>query len=91
MDLGMVYLARGLADANPSDYESAVEYLSQGLRKDPNNPVGLFNRALALEALFLWDRAEQDWNNYLRIDGSSGWAREAKEHLDLVRKKKTGG
>jgi hypothetical protein len=87
-DLGMVYLARGLADANPSDYENAVEYLSQGLRKGPNNPVGLFNRALALEALFLWDRAELDWNNYLRIDGSSGWAREAREHLDFVRKKK---
>jgi tetratricopeptide (TPR) repeat protein len=91
MDLGMIYLARGLADANASDYENAIEYLSHGLQKEPNHPVGLFNRALALESMFLWDRAEQDWNQYLRIDSTTGWAREAKERLELVRQKKTRG
>lgn len=91
LDLGMIYLARGLPDTNASDLEKAIEYLSRGLQKDPDNPVGIFNRALALESMFLWEQAEQDWNHYLRIDSVSGWAREAREGLERVEKKKRRG
>jgi len=90
-DLGAAYLARGVAAVNAADEENAVEYLSRALQRSPNNQVALFNRALALEALFLWDRAAQDWNDYLRLDPKGGWAGEAREHLDSIAKKKASG
>ena len=90
-DLGAVYAARAFAQGNATDYENAIEYLSRALVEDPKNSVALFNRALALEGLFLFDRAAEDWNAYLRLDPDSGWAGEAKQHLQDVTQKKTSG
>jgi CHAT domain-containing protein len=87
-DLGVAYLARGFALGDPADYENAIEYLSRALRENPSDRVARYNRALALEAYFLWNRAEEDWNAYLAVDGTSGWAGEAREHLDRLRERR---
>jgi len=90
-DLGTVYLVRGMAEDSPGDEEKAVESLSAALRLNPNDRVALFNRAVALEALFLWDRATEDWDNYLRLDSQGGWAAEARQRRGQIAKKKATG
>ncbi len=62
-------VARGLALSN------------HALRLAPRLPEARFNRALALEKLFLRDEARQAWRDYLELDRSSGWAREARRRL----------
>jgi tetratricopeptide (TPR) repeat protein len=91
VNLGIAHLARGMADSEPADSEKAVEYFSRALDADARNPIALFNRALALETIFLWDRAEQDWKTYLEVDSASGWAAEARDHLNQVTQKKKSG
>lgn len=90
-DLGAAYAARGLADGTAEDLENAIDDLSRALDANPDDPLALFNRALALEAASLWDRAEEDWNHYLRLDPQSGWAGEARRHLQDIAQKKTSG
>jgi tetratricopeptide (TPR) repeat protein len=88
-DLGMAYLAEGAANANPADYQSALEFLGLAVRANPADPIALFNRALAQQSAFLFDGAEKDWAEYLRLDDKSGWAKEARQHWDESRQKKT--
>lgn len=90
-DLGTAYLARGLAAGNATDEEAAVESLSKAIQRNPNDAVARYNRALALEALMLWDRAGEDWNEYLKLDPRGGWAEEAQKHLEAAAKKKVTG
>lgn len=91
LDLGTAYLARGLADDSAGDEENAVEYLSKALQANPRDPVATFNRALAFEALMMWDQAEAEWKRYIQMDSKGGWVEEAQKHLeDTVQKKKPG-
>jgi tetratricopeptide (TPR) repeat protein len=90
-DLGIAYWARGAAGKTPADFGEAVKYLSQAIGLAPNSPVTLFNRAVALESLYMWDRAEEDWKAYLGVDSTSGWAAEARNHLRQIQEKKTSG
>ena len=48
-DLATAYFQRGEARDRASDYGHAVELLSRALANNPNAPVALFNRAIALE------------------------------------------
>jgi hypothetical protein len=41
----------------------------------------LFNRALTLELLGRRSEAKAAWTTYLGVDSSSGWAKEARQHL----------
>jgi len=85
-DLGAAYLARGLAQRRPRDLQWAIEHLSNVLSRNPADPIGLFNRAIALERLFLFHRAEADCQAYLRVDAASGWAEEVRERLSRIQK-----
>src|SRR5438034_264436 len=49
-------------------------------------PAAYFNRALALERLHLVDAARKAWGDYLQRDSSSGWADEARQHLEALPK-----
>ena len=84
LDLGTAYLARGLAQRRPRDLQLAIEHFGEALARNPNDPVGLFNRAIAFEKLFLLRRAEADSEAYLKVDASSGWAEEARERLGRI-------
>ena len=86
-DLGIAYLARGLAQGRVRDLQFAVEHLSEALSRDKSDPTGLFNRAIAFEKLFLFHRAAEDCNAYLKVDASSGWAAEVRGRLARIRQK----
>ena len=86
-DLGSAYYMRGQSADRALDYGNAIEALGKALAKNPNDPIALFNRALACEQLFLYSQAVEDWEHYLREDPHGEWAQEAREHLDALKQK----
>jgi hypothetical protein len=89
-DLGMAYFQKAERTHDPQLQALAFERLSEGARLKGNDPALLFNRALAAESLYAYTEARDDWEAYLRIDSSSGWAQEARQHLDGVKKNLSG-
>jgi CHAT domain-containing protein/tetratricopeptide (TPR) repeat protein len=86
-DLGSAYSVRSQSAGRPIDDGRAVELLTQALAKSPENPIALFNRALAFERLFLYTDAVGDWEHYLRVDPRGEWADEARRRLEAVKQK----
>jgi len=86
-DLATAYFQRGEARDRASDYGHAVELLSRALAKNPDDPVALFNRAIALEKTYAYDQAIRDWEQYLRLEPSGDWAAEAQRRLNDLREK----
>lgn len=77
--------AARLEDAATSDdvltIAQSLAAADHALNIDPEQPEGLFNRALALDALGLRFAAKDAWRRYLAIDPASSWAAEARERL----------
>jgi tetratricopeptide (TPR) repeat protein len=73
---------RGQSANRVLDYGNAIEALGEALAKNHNDPIALFNRALACEQLFLYSQAVADWEHYLREDPHGEWAQEARERLN---------
>jgi CHAT domain-containing protein/tetratricopeptide (TPR) repeat protein len=69
------------------DYGNAIDSLGKALAKSPDDPVALFNRAVACERLFLYTQAVDDWEHYLRVDPQGGWADEARTRLAGVKQR----
>ena len=69
------------------DYMCAIDSFGKALMKNPDDPVALFNRALALGDVFLYAPAVDDWQHYLRIDPQGDWSAEARERLTNVKHK----
>ena len=86
-DLGLAYYLRANSTARPLDYGYSLDALAKALQKKPDDPVVLFNHALACERLFLYTQAKDDWTRYLQLDPKGGWADEAREHLANVERK----
>jgi CHAT domain-containing protein len=72
-DLAAAQLATGL----PAD---GAENAAKALQRDPSLAPAAFNWALALEALSNRPAAIEAWKKYLLLDGTSEWAKEAREH-----------
>jgi CHAT domain-containing protein/cytochrome c-type biogenesis protein CcmH/NrfG len=87
IDLASAYLLRGDQSSQAADYGQSVELLGQVLQKNPQDQTALFNRAIALERLFLYGQAENDWRTYLKLDTTSGWAEEARARLAALEEK----
>jgi tetratricopeptide (TPR) repeat protein len=85
-DLGAAYFQKAAKTDDPKLYSSAFEALSEGARMKPDDPVLAFNRALAAEHIFAFNVANEAWHTYLRMDSTSRFASEAREHLDKVKK-----
>jgi CHAT domain-containing protein/tetratricopeptide (TPR) repeat protein len=86
-DLGSAYFLHGKSADLAGDYAKAVEAYSLALAKAPDDPVALFNRALACEQIPLYFQSAEDWAHYLRIDPRGGWADEARVNLQRVKKR----
>jgi tetratricopeptide (TPR) repeat protein len=86
-DLATAYFQRAEAEGRPTDYGQAVELLGRALAAQPNDPVSLFNRAIASERLFAFEQAIADWERYLQLDPEGDWAREANDRLQAVRRR----
>ena len=85
-DLAAAYLVRAAQSDEPADIPKALESAERAIAlKDPP-PEAYFNRALALERLHLVDAARKAWGDYLQRDSSSGWAEEARQHLEALPK-----
>ena len=61
---------------NPADYALAINLLGRVLQQQPDNKIVLFNRAIILERMFLFNQAVEDWEHYLRLDPSGPWTPE---------------
>jgi CHAT domain-containing protein/lipoprotein NlpI len=70
---------KGLADAGAS-----LAHFEKALELDGSLLDALFNRALALETLKAFDQAREAWTKYLERDSRSGWAEEARRHLERL-------
>ncbi len=86
-DTGTAYYLRGKSTNQAIDYGRAVEYLGKALSKTPDDPVALFNHALACEQIYLYLQAIDDWEHYLRLDAQGEWADEARKRLAIVHEK----
>ncbi len=78
------------ASANPErkiDYGTAIDYFTRALAKMPDDPIALYNRALANSAMHLYEPAMEDWQHYLMIDPSGEWSSEVRRKLDEVQEK----
>lgn len=84
VDLATAYALRGDQKSQPSDYSKAHDVLSEVLQIDATNQIALFNRALLDERTGAIEIASEDWNAYLKTDGQSAWAGEAREHLKNI-------
>jgi tetratricopeptide (TPR) repeat protein len=87
IDLATAYFQRAQQEDRKDDFGAAYESLSQALRLRPDDPVALFNRAIVAEHAFLYHQALDDWEHYLRIDPTSQWAEEVRNHADAVRER----
>ena len=86
-DLGSAYFQRAESADRPIDYGNAIEELGKALAKTPDDPVALFNRALACERMFLFTQAVDDWQHYLRVDPTGPWADDARTRLAALQEK----
>lgn len=87
--LSAAYLARGLDAQGDSEGARAAD-LAEALDRigrDPADLPSLFNRALALEALYCYRMAAQVWESYLERDPDTRWGGVAAESLDVVRRR----
>lgn len=81
-DLATVQLERARRGLRPDDLPRALASADRARRLDPSLHEAWFNRALAMSALQLTDQAKAAWGEYLRRDGGSAWAGEARKHLE---------
>jgi hypothetical protein len=79
--LAAAYYQRARSEQTPDDYRRAYDLLSKILARDPENRAALYNRALAAVGMNSRDKAVEDWNHYLKLDSSSGWADSVRENL----------
>jgi CHAT domain-containing protein len=80
-DLAALYLELFESTHQPYYLIEALAASDRAVRLAPSSTEATFNWALALERLFLNSQARVAWKNYLRLDKSSPWALEARQHL----------
>jgi tetratricopeptide (TPR) repeat protein len=85
-DLAAAYLVRAAQADEPADIPKALEMAERAIALKNAPPEAWFNRALALERLHLVDAARKAWGDYLERDSASGWADEARQHLEALPK-----
>jgi CHAT domain-containing protein/cytochrome c-type biogenesis protein CcmH/NrfG len=86
-DLGSAYFVRAESANRPIDYGNAIESFGKALAKSPDDPIALFNRALACEHMFLYTQAVDDWEHYLRVDSQGEWSDDARRRLNALKEK----
>lgn len=82
-DLAVASFEAGNRLDRPWDLESAYEAIARAWSLE-RKPAIAFNRALILEALGLRADAAEAWRDYLKLDGTSKWAGEARQRVDML-------
>lgn len=60
------------------DYESALRYLNSAIERDSKNAALHFNRAIVFGYLGRYREANNEWNVFLSLEPTGGWAEEAR-------------
>ena len=81
VDLATAYFGQARSLGKPDQFGEAYELLSEVIKKDPNNAVALFNRAIVGESMFLFEQAQKDLERFLVLEPTGGWADEGRERL----------
>ena len=88
-DIGTAYLEQSKLASKDDEklilIADAIENFDKALAIDPNLLSAKFNKAVALE-IYLPNRAKEAWQEYLKLDQTSDWAKEAKERLENLNK-----
>jgi CHAT domain-containing protein len=79
-DLAAAYLARAKEQDRPDDVPRALAAAERSIAVE-DLLEARFNRALALQSLYLEEQAREAWQEYLARDASSDWAEDARRHL----------
>jgi CHAT domain-containing protein len=80
-DLALASLALAHEADAPGALLDALEAADRAVALAPRSAPALFNRALILQDLGLYSLAQPAWREYLGVDPSSLWAREAQRFL----------
>ncbi|HEX3127703.1 MAG TPA: CHAT domain-containing protein [Thermoanaerobaculia bacterium] len=83
-DLSAAFYVRAQA-GSPEDYLRALDAADRALDADDRLAEARFNRALALQALYLPLDAQVAWNQFLVLDPDSPWATEAEARKEALR------
>jgi tetratricopeptide (TPR) repeat protein len=83
-DLGAAYYQRFQLVGDPGDLLKSLQASQKALELG-RTPEAAWNRALALEARRQTADAQRAWRDYLTLDKTSSWAREAVTHLHNLR------
>jgi CHAT domain-containing protein len=79
-DLAALYLARAHQAGSPHDLLLALSAAERALEKQPGLHEASFNRAVALERLFLRESAREAWYLYSKADAGTRWEHDARDH-----------
>ncbi|HLY18390.1 MAG TPA: hypothetical protein VKR61_14255 [Bryobacteraceae bacterium] len=90
-DLGAAYFQKAEAEKSEDSkyYQLAFEALSKGVRLNNEDATLAFDYALAAERISVVHVAREAWETYLRLDSTSPWAAEARQHLNDLKKNST--
>jgi CHAT domain-containing protein/tetratricopeptide (TPR) repeat protein len=77
------------AKDNASVLCSALAATDRAIAIDATHATARFNRAVILDALSLGDAAAKAYADYLRVDGTTGWAGEARDRLRVLQSETT--
>ncbi|HEV3041159.1 MAG TPA: CHAT domain-containing protein [Candidatus Angelobacter sp.] len=84
IDLAAAYFEKD-SKLKPANLQRTINLLNEVLHQpklsNQVRSVALFDLAIAYEKTEAWDMAVPIWKQYLQLDGSSPWAREAEAHL----------
>ena len=80
-DLAAAYLIRAGQQQRPADLVRAIAAADRALRTTPWHRAALFNKAIALDFLFMKPEAEDIWKELLRAEELSMWRQEIRERL----------
>jgi CHAT domain-containing protein len=79
-DLAAAYLARVPSKERATDAVAALDAAARAVAISPRLSEARFNLALALEAVHLFELADEAWRAYEDVDASSPWTTEARLH-----------
>ncbi len=67
-----VLINRGAAEGARQNFDQSIIDLTEGLRIDPENKNGYFNRSIAYYTTRQYDKALADYTSYLKLDPFNG-------------------
>jgi CHAT domain-containing protein len=84
-DLAAALVQRWRAGGHAFNAVRALDETGLVLAKHPHSPEATFNQALVLERLGAITGAVERWQQFLQTDSATGWASEARAHLDALK------